>query len=62
MGDVYLMSTHNSDQRADILEMLLDDPTFVHDLIMGKYGYHPDERTAKVNALIESLIPEGGGG
>ena len=56
------MSTPNPDQRADILEMLLDAPTFVHDLIMGKYGYHPDERTAKVNALIESLIPEGGGG
>ena len=55
------MSTHNSDQRADKFNELLGDKGFVHDLVMGKYGYHPDERMAKVSAYIDSLIPEGGG-
>ena len=56
------MSTPNPDQRADKFNELLGDEDFVHDLIMGKYGYHPDERTAKVSDYIDSLIPDGGGG
>ena len=55
------MSTHNSDQRADKLDELLEDDGFIHDLIMGKYGNHPDLVTAKVDALIDELIQEGGG-
>jgi len=55
------MSTYNSEQRADKFKELLGDKDFVHDLIMGKYGYHPDLVTAKVDALINELIPEGGG-
>jgi|LULN01.1.fsa_nt_gb uncharacterized phage protein gp47/JayE len=55
------MSTYNSEQRAAKLDELLEDKGFVHDLIMGKYGYHPDERTARVSAYIDSLIPEGEG-
>ena len=55
------MSTHNSEQRADKFNELLEDKDFIHDLIMGKYGYHPDERTARVSAYIDSLIPEGEG-
>ena len=55
------MSTHNNDQRADKFEELLGDDGFIHDLIMGKYGYHPDLVTAKVDALIDELIQEGGG-
>ena len=50
------MSTHNSDQRADILEMLLNDPTFLHELVMGS-------KVAEkiIDDYIDSLIPEGGG-
>ena len=55
------MSTYNSEQRAAKLDELLEDENFIHDLVMGKYGYHPDERTAKVSAYIDSLIPEGEG-
>ena len=55
------MSTYNSEQRADKFKELLGDKDFVHDLVMGKYGCHPDERTARVSAYIDSLIPEGGG-
>ena len=55
------MSTYNSEQRAAKLDELLEDKEFVHALIMGKYGYHPDERTAKFSAYIDSLIPEGEG-
>ena len=57
MGDVYLMSTHNDGQREDILEMLLDDPTFVHELVMG--GKVAEKI---IDDYIDSLIPEGGGG
>tara|TARA_R100001082_G_scaffold43699_1_gene23190 strand:- start:389 stop:559 length:171 start_codon:yes stop_codon:yes gene_type:complete len=55
------MTTHNPDQKRDKLDELLKDDGFIHDLIMGKYGYHPDLVTAKVNALIDELIQEGGG-
>ena len=50
------MSTPNDDLREDILEMLLSDKDFQHQLIMGAYGYHPDEVTARVNAKIDELI------
>ena len=50
------MSHHgNEDLRETIREMLLEDPEFIHDLIMGKYGYG-DAQAAKVEAKIEKLI------
>ena len=55
------MSTYNSEQRAAKLDELLENEDFVHDLVMGKYGYHPDERAAKVSNYVDSLIPEGEG-
>jgi len=50
------MSTYNSDQRADIFDDLLDDPAFVHDLVMGG-----KVATKIIDDYIDSLIPEGGG-
>ena len=50
------MTTHNSAQREDKFEELLEDPTFVHELVMGS------EVAAKIiDDYIDSLIPDGGG-
>tara|TARA_R100001082_G_C4295956_1_gene130263 strand:+ start:136 stop:291 length:156 start_codon:yes stop_codon:yes gene_type:complete len=50
------MSTHNPDQKSDILDDLLDNETFNHELVMGS------EVAAKIiDDYINSLIPEGGG-
>ena len=49
------MSTPNDDLREDILEVLLSDKDFIHDLIMGKYG-HGDAQAARVSAKIDELI------
>lgn len=46
---------YKEDELKNIEEMLLNDPTFKHDLVMGKYGYHPEERAAKVTAKILSI-------
>jgi len=46
---------YKEDELKNIEKMLLNDPTFKHDLIMGKYGYHPEERAAKVTAKIFDL-------
>jgi|TARA_R100001530_G_scaffold113194_1_gene80211 hypothetical protein len=50
------MTTPNDTLKEDILEALLSDKDFQHQLIMGKYGYHPDEVTARVNTKIDELI------
>ena len=50
------MSGHNPDQRSDIFNDLLDDPTFVHELVMGG-----KVATKIIDDYIDSLITEGGG-
>ena len=51
------MSHHgNEELRETVRDMLLEDPDFIHDLIMGKYGYRPDVRAARVEAEIDRLI------
>jgi len=50
------MSTPNPDQRSEIFNDLLNDPTFVHDLVMGG-----KVATKIIDDYIDSLIPEGGG-
>ena len=54
-GLIMASNTYKEDELKNIEEMLLNDPTFKHDLVMGKYGYHPEERAAKVTAKIFDL-------
>tara|TARA_B100000131_G_scaffold154303_1_gene149712 strand:+ start:357 stop:530 length:174 start_codon:yes stop_codon:yes gene_type:complete len=46
---------YKEDTLKDIEEMLLNDPTFKHDLVMGKYGYNPEERAVKVTEKIYDI-------
>ena len=55
------MSTHNSDQREDKFQELLGDKEFMHEVMMGKHGNSPEKIVAKIDHLIDDLIPEGGG-
>ena len=48
-------NTYKEDELKNIEEMLLNDPTFKHDLIMGKYDYNKAEQAAKVTAKIFDL-------
>jgi hypothetical protein len=54
-GLIMASNPYKEDELKNIEEMLLNDPTFKHDLVMGKYGYHPEERAAKVTAKIFDL-------
>ena len=53
-----MSNINNESIKEDIEEMLLNDPSFIHDLIMGKYGYHPEERAARVNAKVQEIFED----
>ena len=54
-GLIMASNPYKEDELKNIEEMLLNDPTFKHDLVMGKYGYNPEERAAKVTAKIYDI-------
>jgi len=50
------MSHHGNEiLRETIRDMLLEDPEFIHNSIMGKFGYG-DAQAARVEAEIDRLI------
>ena len=49
---------YKEDTLKDIEEMLLNDPTFKHDLVMGKYGYHPEDQAKRVNAEVQKMFED----
>ena len=54
-GLIMASNPYKEDELKNIEEMLLNDPTFKHDLIMGKYGYNKDEQAAKGTAKIYDI-------